>query len=162
MRYQRHLLLAAWMPPVKIQSPSSPKPADVSPPTWRLSQKIGQLPWPTVGTLFSFSSPKKLTGLRFRAPPGTPVRAIAPGTVVYSGPLAGYGPVVIIDHYDGYHTVMAGIRPQKIKVGRVVDPGTQIATIAMPNDHTHPGLYFEIRKEGMLTNAKRFLRSKSS
>ena len=49
-------------------------------------------------------------GVVLRAPEGTPVKAVAPGTVVYAEWLRGFGNLIIVDHGQQYLTVYATTR----------------------------------------------------
>lgn len=57
-------------------------------------------------------------GVDFRSPRGTPVRASAAGTVVYSGALYFSGLTVIIDHGEGLFTLYGHLGEVNCAVGR--------------------------------------------
>lgn len=65
-------------------------------------------------------------GLDIAAPIGTPIKAVADGTVIYSGTMNGYGNLMIIDHgngittYYGHCNKLYRAKGAKITAGEVV------------------------------------------
>jgi septal ring factor EnvC (AmiA/AmiB activator) len=87
-------------------------------------------------------------GIDVGAPAGAPVRAVAPGRVVHAGWFKGYGNIVIVDHGDGYHTLVAHLATMRTAMGETVDPGDVIGTVGDSGSLKGPYLYFEIREKG--------------
>jgi septal ring factor EnvC (AmiA/AmiB activator) len=117
----------------------------------------GSLPRPSAGVVEvgfgkvvnpRFNTVTLQKGVDIRAPMGTPVQAVAPGTVVYSGALRGYGNLLIIDHGGGYHTLMAHLATLEAAVGANVEAGQQVGTVGDTGSLKGAYLYFEIRKAG--------------
>ena len=78
---------------------------------------------------------------------GAPVRAVAPGRVVHAGWFRGYGNLVIVDHGDGYHTLVAHLASMRTAMGEEVDAGTVLGTVGDSGVAQGRGrLYFEIRE----------------
>jgi septal ring factor EnvC (AmiA/AmiB activator) len=96
-------------------------------------------------------------GVDIAAPSGAPVRAIAPGRVVHAGWFKGYGNIVIIDHGDGYHTLVAHLASMRTAMGEAVDPGTVIGTVGDSASLKGPYLYFEIRERGRPVDPREWL-----
>ena len=96
-------------------------------------------------------------GVDIGAPAGAPVRAIAPGRVVHAGWFKGYGNIVIIDHGDGYHTLVAHLASMRTAMGESVDPGTVIGTVGDSGSLKGTYLYFEIRQRGRPVDPKGWL-----
>ena len=69
------------------------------------------------------------TGVDVAAPAGAPVRAVAPGRVVHAGWFKGYGNLVIVDHGDGYHTLVAHLGSMQTAMGEEVDAGRVLGTV---------------------------------
>ncbi len=88
-------------------------------------------------------------GLDIRAPPGTPVRAVAPGVVAWAGWLRGYGNVVVVDHGAGYHTLVAHLAESMRAVGARLSEGEVLGTVGDTGSLKGPYLYFEIRQRGL-------------
>ena len=86
---------------------------------------------------------KHHNGLDIAAPSGTPVKPVAPGTVIFSGWKSGYGNTVILDHADGMKTVYAHHSSNNVSVGTMVDLNSVIALTGSTGRSTGPHLHFE-------------------
>jgi septal ring factor EnvC (AmiA/AmiB activator) len=75
----------------------------------------------------------------------------AAGKIIFSGPFRGYGLILIVEHRDGYHSLLAGLGRLDATVGRAVDPGEPIGAMGEGGDHA-PVLYFELRRQGLTLN----------
>ncbi|HET7752348.1 MAG TPA: M23 family metallopeptidase [Anaeromyxobacteraceae bacterium] len=115
----------------------------------------GRLPLPAPGRIEAgygrvvdprFNTVTQHPGLDIRAPEGTPVRAVADGRVVHAGWFRGYGNIVIVDHGDGYHTLVAHLGSMRTAVGEEVEAGTVLGTVGDTGSLKGPFLYFEIRE----------------
>lgn len=82
-------------------------------------------------------------GIDIAAPTGTPVKPVAPGTVIFSGQRSGYGNTVIIDHHDGMKTIYAHHAENLVPEGAEVDCSTVIALSGSTGRSTGPHLHFE-------------------
>jgi murein DD-endopeptidase MepM/ murein hydrolase activator NlpD len=82
-------------------------------------------------------------GLDIAAPSGTPVKPVAPGTVIYSGWKSGYGNTVILEHDDGMKTVYAHHSSNSVSTGESVDTSRVIAYSGSTGRSTGPHLHFE-------------------
>jgi murein DD-endopeptidase MepM/ murein hydrolase activator NlpD len=74
-------------------------------------------------------------GIDLAGTPGQSVLAVAPGTVAFTGSIAGIG-IVVVQHgsvRSTYQPVEAAVR-----VGDHVDAGTRIGTLATPGSHCLP------------------------
>jgi murein DD-endopeptidase MepM/ murein hydrolase activator NlpD len=87
-------------------------------------------------------------GMDIAAPSGTPVKAVAPGTVIFSGWRNGYGNTVIIEHTDGMTTVYAHHERNLVTEGASVDQLTAIALSGSTGRSTGPHLHFEAWRSG--------------
>ncbi|OZI20804.1 peptidase [Bordetella genomosp. 9] len=87
-------------------------------------------------------------GIVLRVPEGTPVRAVAPGTVVYANWLRGFGNLIIVDHGQQYLTVYGYNQSLLKQVGDRVAAGDTIASAGATGGQVESGLYFEIRHGG--------------
>lgn len=114
----------------------------------------GRLPLPARGEVVArFGAPRRGGRLRWRglviaAPAGSPVRAVAPGRVVFAEWLRGYGLLLIIDHGEGYMSLYGFNERLDKGVGDPVQAGEQVAAAGGPQGPLRPGLYFEIRHRG--------------
>ena len=87
-------------------------------------------------------------GIVLRTAAGTPVKVVAPGTVVYADWLRGFGNLIIVDHGKQYMTVYAYNQSLLKQVGDPVAAGDTIATVGATGGQVESGLYFEIRYRG--------------
>lgn len=87
-------------------------------------------------------------GIVLRAAEGTPVQAVASGSVVYANWLRGFGNIIIVDHGNQYLSVYAYNQSLSKQVGDKVDRGETIAAVGATGGQVESGLYFEIRHQG--------------
>ncbi|MBT0664367.1 M23 family metallopeptidase [Geobacter pelophilus] len=91
---------------------------------------------------------KHHNGMDIAAPSGTPVKPVAPGTVVFSGWRNGYGNSVIIEHDDSMVTIYAHHSSNQVSEGATVDRSTVIALSGSTGRSTGPHLHFEAWRNG--------------
>lgn len=87
-------------------------------------------------------------GVDIAVPLGTPVRPVAPGTVMFSGPRQGYGNTVMIRHADDLVTLYAHHAENLVTEGATVDDSTVIALSGATGRCTGPHLHFEAWRSG--------------
>lgn len=122
----------------------------------------GHFEWPAEGRITSLFGPRKYRkalhdGIDIAAPEGSPVRCAAPGVVLYSGVLRGYGRVVIVGHDYGLSSVYAHNREVFVRTGARVRRGSVIASVGRTGRATGPNLHFEIRRENVALDPLRYL-----
>ena len=83
---------------------------------------------------------------------GDPVKSIAPGKVLYSDWLRGFGLVTIVDHGKGYMSVYGHNQALLKQAGDDVLSGENIALVGRSGGQDYPNLYFEIRHKGKALN----------
>jgi lipoprotein NlpD len=118
------------------------------------------LQWPLHGVLYARFGKKGREphdGIDLAAPVGTPVRTAGEGTVLFAGPQAGYGLVVLVQHQRGLVTVYAHSRDLRVRTGQTVRPGQVIATVGESGKTSGPHLHFEVRVDGEPIDPLRFL-----
>jgi len=91
-------------------------------------------------------------GVVIRAAEGARVKSVAAGRVVYANWLKGFGNLIIVDHGAQYLSVYAYNQSLLRKVGEVVKSGEAIAMVGATGGQVEPGLYFEIRHQGVPVN----------
>jgi murein hydrolase activator len=117
---------------------------------------LGGLDWPVEGSIiYPFGTtigPNNTRiprhGIGIRAPVGTAVRAVAPGTVSLAGPLGLYLTSVLIDHGGGYYTFYAYLNDAAVRQGDRVMRGQVIGHVGGQSSDEGPHLHFEIRGQG--------------
>lgn len=129
--------------------PPPPKPAT----TIASGPAVGGAGWPLAGTLIAGYGAKlpdgrDSQGLLIGANAGTPVKAVAAGTVVYAEWMSGYGLILIVDHGNGYMSLYAHNDALLRGAGDAVERGQPISTVGTSGGHGRPALYFELRRNG--------------
>ncbi|MFD4403285.1 peptidoglycan DD-metalloendopeptidase family protein [Nocardia sp. NPDC058499] len=96
-------------------------------------------------------------GIDVAGPIGTPIYAVADGTVIDAGPAQGFGLWVRIRHNDGTISVYGHMYDFFVSVGERVPAGMQIARMGNRGDSTGPHLHFEIIMDGQHVDPQRWL-----
>lgn len=87
-------------------------------------------------------------GWEIEADHNSPVNAVAPGIVEYSGWVRGLGNVAILHHGSGLYTLNAHLFKIAKGVGSRVEQGETIGTVGDTGANDQPSLYFEVREKG--------------
>ena len=93
----------------------------------------------------------KAEGITIKTHPATHVVAPRRGTVVFAGPFRGYGRLLIIEHDEGHHVLLAGLGRIDAVVGDEVLPGEPVGAM-IPSSNGTPNLYLELRRSGRPIN----------
>ena len=111
-----------------------------------------RLAWPmrlAVADRFGPRGDRFHAGVDFPASPGMPVRAAAPGRVVFAGwHRLGYGRMVAVLHRRGVKTRYAHLSRVVVSVGERVSTRTVIGRVGSSGFSTGPHLHFEVRVRG--------------
>lgn len=154
--------------PAPVPSPRTPPPRepDLGDARGAFASLRGQLALPVAGDIVQrFGAPRGegggiWKGLFIRCAPGSDVRAIADGIVVYADWLRGYGNLVIIDHGDGFLSVYGNNQSLTRRTGASVKARDPIATAGTDDAAGESGLYFELRHQGQPFDPLRWMRLK--
>jgi murein hydrolase activator len=161
-RREAERLLALQKPPaardrgVVVTAPPPPVPDPARPANLRpFAQARGAMLVPASGRLLRrFGENDELgvaaKGLTFETRDGAQVVAPFDGRVLFAGPFKGYGQILIIEHGDGYHSLLAGLDRVEGTVGQWVVAGEPVGT--MPRGEEKPRLYLELRHDGQPIN----------
>lgn len=112
--------------------------------------RIPRFVWPVQGNISSAFGRRWgsfHSGIDIKADFGTPVKASAPGKVIFSGKEAGYGNLVILYHGNGFSTVYGHMSKRNVRKGQSVKKGQIIAYVGSTGRSTGPHLHFEVRKQ---------------
>jgi len=117
---------------------------------------LGGLDWPVEGSIIypfgTTTGPNNTRiprhGIGIKAAVGTPVRAVATGTVSLAGPLGLYLTSVLIDHGGGYYTFYAYLNDATVRQGDRVIRGQVIGHVGGESSDEGAHLHFEIRGQG--------------
>ena len=96
-------------------------------------------------------------GVDYPAVTGTPILAIANGTVTQAGYNGGYGNLVEIDHGQGYTSKYGHASQILTRMGQQVQKGQVIALVGSTGHSTGPHLHFEMAQYGQVFNPMAFL-----
>ena len=96
-------------------------------------------------------------GLDSATPHGQSVYAPSDGTVVYAGPEAGYGKVLVIDHGYGVKTRFGHLSKLEVKTGDRVKRGQLVGAVGNTGRSTGPHLHYEVRVNGIPENPRKFI-----
>lgn len=127
----------------------------------------GKLPLPAPGQITvgfgrvvnpKFNTVTIQHGIDVEAPSGTPVHAVAPGRVAHAGWFKGYGNLVIVDHGEGYHSLVAHLASMHTAMGEDVEAGAVLGTVGDSGSLKGPYLYFELREKGRPIDPRPWLR----
>ncbi len=133
----------------EVRQAAGPTPTGVT-----FAQLRGKMRFPVRGELVGrFGAPRAeggttWRGVFIRAGSGSEVRAVAPGEVVFSDWLRGYGNLIIVDHGDSYLSIYGNNDILLKEVGDAISGGEAIASVGAGGAATESGLYFEIRHQG--------------
>ena len=119
------------------------------------SQAHGEMPFPARGHIaLRFGQNTELgqpaKGITIETRAGAQVVTPYDGQVVFSGPFRGYGLLLIIEHGEGYHTLLAGVAQLDAAVGQHLLAGEPVAVMGQPEGK--PLLYVELRHNGQPVN----------
>jgi septal ring factor EnvC (AmiA/AmiB activator) len=128
---------------------------------------MGSLDWPVRGEVVGHFGPEthprfgttiQNNGIDIKTDIGTPVRSVAKGRVEYtSDNYASFGPIVILNHGDGYFTLYAHLSEVLVSVGQEITPGQIIGRSGDTGSLKGPILHFEVRKGGTALNPQDWL-----
>lgn len=97
------------------------------------------------------------TGTDIACPQGTPIKAVAPGTVVFAERNGSYGNLIKVEHGNGVETWYAHCTDLYGVVGQQVKAGDVIATVGSTGNSTGNHLHLEIRVNGVAINPQKYL-----
>jgi septal ring factor EnvC (AmiA/AmiB activator) len=141
---------------------TAPAPDEVA-VTRSFGKARGTLPYPVAGSLSAKfgegADPTDSAGLRtkgitIKASAGAQVIAPFDGVIAFAGPFRGYGQLLIIEHSEGYHTLLAGLGRIDGEVGSRVLAGEPVGVMAtsVTDDAAASSLYVELRRDGQPIN----------
>ena len=127
----------------------------------------GALAWPAEGSVIEhfgrqrnpkFSTFTVNNGLKIEAVPGTPVRAVFQGPVLFSQWFKGYGNLIILDHGNRVFTLYGNLKAPNVAAGDRITTGQPIAGVGESEDASSGHLYFEVRQDNKPEDPQKWLR----
>jgi len=151
--------------PLTAVAPAATRPAPVvspSPaPAPTASGVVDSWLWPVDGTLAGRFGAAGGKGIDIVGQRNAPVKAVAPGKVVYSGSgLRGYGRLLIVKHAGEFLSAYAHNETILVKEGDSVTAGQKIALMG-DSDADRVKLHFEIRRYGKPLDPLNYLPERS-
>ncbi|MEH6403243.1 MAG: peptidoglycan DD-metalloendopeptidase family protein [Sneathiella sp.] len=115
----------------------------------------GTLPLPVGGKIISnYSRAKKIgqrNGIVIETRDNAAVVSPFDGQIAFAGPFRHYGLLLIIDHGEGYHTLLAGMGSIEGIVGQLLLAGEPVGQMRS-SKNIKPTLYMELRVKGSPVN----------
>jgi len=133
----------------QVKSVSPPRELTrIDPPSFNKAR--GTMPYPVAGQLTiqygtDSDSGNRGRGITISARRGASVTALYDGVIAFSGPFRGYGELLIIEHSEGYHSLLAGMSRIESDVGQRVLAGEPVGVMEQEGS---PSLYVELRRDG--------------
>ncbi len=115
-----------------------------------IESRKGTLPYPARG------APDGGRRVFIATAPDEPVISPFDGIVLYSGPFAGHGRLLVIDHGDNYRTILLGFERSTVETGEWLVAGQPVAVMAT-DDTEKRTLYVELRYKGIPEHAPDWL-----
>jgi murein DD-endopeptidase MepM/ murein hydrolase activator NlpD len=136
--------------PAPASSPGLPAvdPAGSSAPGGGIAGAVRQYAWPVHGTITQAYGHNGHPGIDIGVPTGTPVGAIAAGTVILARWNDGYGNQVQVAHGAGRVSSVAHLSAITVHQGDQVTQGQQLGLAGSTGQSTGPHVHLEIRDNG--------------
>lgn len=120
------------------------------------SQAQGRLAFPAQGRMVQtfgerLSTGGEARGITLETQPAAQIVAPYDGHVVFAGPFRDYGLLLIIEHGEGYHMLLAGFERIDSAVSQTLLAGEPVGVMARPTEG-NPRLYIELRHNGRPIN----------
>ena len=97
------------------------------------------------------------SGTDIACPFGTPIKAVAAGTVTFADWSGTYGKLVKISHGNGVETYYAHCSELYVTVGQQINAGDVIAAVGSTGNSTGNHLHLEVRLNGRTLNPQNYL-----
>jgi len=154
----RQALAALPGPLIRPAKPGDAKEGSVVPPAATAPRALPAYALPVRGRLvagFGDSLPNipASRGVALATSSGAQAVAPAPGRVAFAGPYRGYGRIVIIEHVDGWTSLITGLAQLDVRIGDALVAGSPIGIAGAG----HPVVMLELRREGTPVNPLEFV-----
>ncbi|MDV7338163.1 peptidoglycan DD-metalloendopeptidase family protein [Terasakiella sp. A23] len=131
-----------------------------------IAKAKGKLSRPATGrVVMKFGAREKLggkhKGISIKTRKGAQIVATYDGQIAFAGPFRGYKQLLIIDHGDGYHTLLTGMEHIDVSVGQWLLSGEPVGVMSS-NGSSNANLYFELRKNGAPINPLPWMRRQNA
>lgn len=143
--------------PGPVSTPAGPSRPTAPSPRPQLTSARGAAPapyrLPVAGRLAAETRPRgdRITLL---PQPGAQVVAPAAGRVAFAGPYRGYGAIVILEHTDGWTSLVTGLGEVQVAVGQSLLAGSPLGRAPA----RAPAIALELRRDGRRVDPLEYLR----
>lgn len=96
-------------------------------------------------------------GIDIGANYGTPIKAVADGTITCAEEWGGYGNLVVIDHGNGVESYYGHCSKLYVTEGQKVKAGDVIAAVGSTGNSTGNHLHFELMNNGVQANPEKYV-----
>lgn len=118
--------------------------------------------WPLVGLISKGFHPDYHPGLQINAPGGSPIQAVANGTVLSVNPSES-GAIIVIEHVEGLESWYGNVQEVPFVVGDSLSAGEVIGQVSLSSgDEGGSSLYFAVYEEGQAVDPLDYLPGGSS
>lgn len=97
------------------------------------------------------------SGVDIGTAPGSEVKCVASGVVLFAGEKGGYGNLLEVSHGDGLVTRYGHNQKLLVKAGDIVHKGTVIALAGQSGRATGPHVHFEVREDGRAVDPSKYI-----
>ena len=124
-------------------------------PTRPFSRAQGLIPFPVTGRITTAfgqidSNQAPSRGIVMETRPSAQIISPYDGQIMFAGDFKGYGKLLIIEHGEGYHTLLSGMSHIDGTVGQKLLAGEPVGVMSSPGGQTL--LYIELRHNGQPVN----------
>lgn len=131
-----------------------------------ISKSKGKLSNPASGAVvMKYGQKEKLggkhKGISIKTRNSAQIIATFDGQIAFAGPFRGYKRLLIIDHGEGYHTLLTGMVRLDVDVGQWLLSGEPVGVMSQ-NASRDATLYFELRKDGAPINPLPWIRQRNA
>ena len=138
----------------EIRAERSQAPASIKAAMTNFAKAKGKISRPARGKIVTsfkqeMSKGVESNGIDIKTASHAQVISPYDGTVIFSGPFKNFGNLVIIDHGEGYTSLLSGLKENNTEVGQTLMAGEPIGTMPAGGNNK---LHMEIRKNNQPVN----------
>lgn len=136
------------------QEHPAPPPRKKTTSSRKAIKGLGKAVWPVSGrTIAQFGDQDEMGGAIKGIKIGASAKSIVvtplAGTVKYAGTFRNYGQLVIVEHNNGYHSLLAGLSRADVATGQSLNGGEPLGYMPASSSQNGPlTLYYELRHDG--------------
>ncbi|MBQ9271069.1 MAG: peptidoglycan DD-metalloendopeptidase family protein [Alphaproteobacteria bacterium] len=146
----------------ELRAERSQSPASIKAAMTNFAQAKGKIARPARGSIVTsfkqeMSKGVESNGIDIKTSSHAQVISPYEGTVIFSGPFKNFGNLIIIDHGQGYTSLLSGLEENNTEVGQTLVAGEPIGTMPAGGNNK---LHMEIRKNNQPVNPVEWMTTK--